>query len=333
MSYLYVNENGAKIGIDGNRVVVYLDKGDKRSLPIETLDGVVILGKSQITSQCVEKFLIKGIPVSYFSKGGKYFGRLMSTGHIKAPLQRKQCLLYDTDFSLEFSKTIIKAKIKNQIVVLKRYAKSRKIDILDEEKYMHIGLNKIDYAKNISELMGYEGMAAKKYFHGLSRCIENDFKFKGRNKQPPRDPFNSMISLGYSILMNEIYCEIENKGLNPYFGFMHRDATNHPTLVSDLVEEWRAVIVDSIVMSMINGHEVNKEMFAINDDYEGCFLTKDCLEIFLKKFERKLTTSAKYIYNVDYSVNFRRAISMQIDSLVNAIEQENASIYVPVVIR
>ena len=73
-------------------------------------------------------------------------------------------------------------------------------------------------------MIGFEGQAAKYYFKGLSACIDENFTFQGRNRRPPRDEFNSMISLGYSILMNEVYCKVEMKGLNPYFGFIHRDA-------------------------------------------------------------------------------------------------------------
>lgn len=100
---------------------------------------------------------------------------------------------------------------------------------------MKNSLSKIDSCGKISEVIGYEGRAAKSYFQALSQCIDSKFSFHGRNRRPPKDPFNSMISLGYSIVLNEIYREIEMRGLNPYFGFVHRDAENHPTLASDLI--------------------------------------------------------------------------------------------------
>lgn len=120
--------------------------------------------------------------------------------------------------------------------------------------------NKIMTCNRIEEMIGFEGQAAKYYFRGLAACIDKEFSFQGRSRRPPRDEFNSMISLGYSILMNEVYCKIEMKGLNPYFGFIHRDAEKHPTLASDMMEEWRAVIVDATAMSMINGHEIQKNI-------------------------------------------------------------------------
>jgi CRISPR-associated protein Cas1 len=133
--------------------------------------------------------------------------------------------------------------------------------------------------------------------------------------------------------MNEVYSKIEEKGLNPYFGFMHRDKEKHPTLASDMMEEWRAVIVDSTVMSMINGHEIQKEDFVINLDEPGCFLTKNGIKLYLSKLEKKLQTEVRYLGYVDYPVSFRRGIALQMDTLAKAIENEDATYYTPIEIR
>lgn len=333
MSLLYVSEAGAMMSIRDNRLVVTSKDGGIRFIPIETLEGITLLAPAQMTTQCMEACLTRGIQVAYFSKGGKYFGRLVSTGHIRASLQRKQSSLYETDFALQLSKRIIQAKIHNQRVVLSRYSKSRNVNTDDFNNQLSIGEKKVISANSSSELMGYEGYAAKAYFAGLSRCIEPAFAFHGRNKRPPRDPFNSMISLGYSILMNELYFEIELKGLNPYFGFLHKDAEMHPTLASDLMEEWRAVIVDSTVMSMINGHEIEKDEFYIDVDEPGCYLSRPALGKYLKKLDNKFITEMRYLPYIDYTVSFRRAIGFQIDTLIKAINEQNPELYTPIRIR
>ncbi len=333
MSLLFINENHATIGIEENRCFVKYADGMKKIVPIETLESITIMGHSQMTTQCVQECLKRGIAVSYFSKGGSYFGRLQSTGHINAQRQRKQSALYDSEFALDLSKAIIRAKLKNQSVVLRRYEKSGKISVSEQLKMLHICNEKIVYCKTISEVMGYEGQGAKAYFEGLSALIDSDFQFQGRSKRPPRDEFNSMISLGYSVLMNELYGKIETKGLNPYFGFMHRDKEKHPTLASDMMEEWRAVIVDSTAMSMINGHEIHKEDFMTDMDEPGCFLTRNGIKLYLSKLEKKLQTEVRYLSYIDYAVSFRRAIALQLDLLVKAIESEDASIYKPIEIR
>ncbi len=271
--------------------------------------------------------------VSYYSKGGSYFGRLQSTGHINEERQRKQSSLYETEFAAELAKNIISAKLKNQQVVLKRYEKSRGISVSEPLKMLRICREKVLRCQTIPEMMGHEGQGAKAYFDGLSVLIEPEFSFHGRNRRPPRDEFNSMLSLGYSVLMNEIYGKIEAKGLNPYFGFMHRDKENHPTLASDMMEEWRAVIVDSTVMSMINGHEMQKSDFVIDMEQPGCFLTKNGIKKYLSKLERKLRTEVRYLNYVDYAVSFRRGITLQMNMLTKAIEEEDASVYRPIQIR
>ena len=305
----------------------------KKMIPIESLEGITIMGRSQMTTQCAEECMVRGIPVAYFSKGGRYFGRLMSTGHINVERQRRQSELYDTEFSLQLSKNIINAKIKNQSVVLKRYEKSKGLLLNEEQKMMDICRNKVLRCERIEESIGFEGQAARYYFQGLSKCIDDPFKFQGRSRRPPLDEFNSMISLGYSILMNEVYCKVEMKGLNPYFGFLHRDAVKHPTLASDMMEEWRAVIVDATAMSMINGHEIHKEHFISDLEEPGYYLTKDGLKLYLNKLEKKFQTSVRYLKYVDYPVSFRRAILLQMEQLVKAIEKGDANLYEPLVIR
>ncbi|MBR1628360.1 MAG: CRISPR-associated endonuclease Cas1 [Lachnospiraceae bacterium] len=333
MSLLYINENGAKITTESNRIKVHYQDGMTKSLPIESVESIILLGKSQITTQCMEKCLQNGIPIAFFSKGGSYFGRLMSTGHINAQLQRKQASMYDTSFALELSKRILEAKVHNQLVVLRRYAKSTKTDIKQEELQLTNSQKKIERGKDITQITGHEGLGARYYFQGLSKCINENFAFSGRNRRPPLDPFNSMISLGYSILMNLLYEEIENHGLNPYFGFMHRDAEKHPTLASDLIEEWRAVIVDALAMGMINGAEIQREEFYFDEESKGCYIQRKGLQTYLKKMERKLQTEIRYLQYVDYPVSFRRAVALQVGKLVEAIRRESAEVYEPIRIR
>ena len=104
--------------------------------------------------------------------------------------------------------------------------------------------------------------------------------------------------------------------MNPYFGFLHRDKEKHPTLASDLMEEWRAVIVDSVAMSMINGHEMSKSDFYFDTDEPGCYLTREGLKKFLAKLEARLQMKMKYLPYISYEVGFRHGISLQMDRLI-----------------
>ena len=142
-----------------------------------------------------------------------------------------------------------------------------------------------------------------------------------------------MISLGYSIILNELYGKIEGKGLNPYFGVMHSDREKHPTLASDLMEEWRAVLIDSIALSMLNGHELVSEDFYSGTDQPGVFLEKEGFKKYVQKLEVKFRAESRYLPYIDYSVSFRRAMDLQINQFIRAIEERDVQQYTPVMIR
>lgn len=333
MSYLYVVEQGSVLGIEANCVKVVLKDQQSSKVPIENLESVSIFGHSQMTTQCMVECLKRDIPVAFYARNGTYFGHLESTRHIRAERQRKQDALYDSVFALEIAKRIITAKIHNQEVLLRRYARNQEYSLEEEFKQLMISALKIERCASVESIMGYEGIAARFYFRGLSKLVIPEFAFNGRSKRPPKDEFNALLSLGYSIVMNEIYGKIVNKGLNPYFGFIHKDHERHPTLASDLMEEWRAVIVDALVMSLVNGHEIKKDHFISSSEGTGYYLGNSGMKIFINRMEKKLNTQSRYLQYVDYAVDFRRAMELQIGEMVKAIDSKDASLYKPLWIR
>lgn len=200
-----------------------------------------------------------------------------------------------------------------------------------EMKYMQQKV--VEMAKSVDQLMGYEGNAARIYFRTLGKLIDPEFAFTGRNRRPPLDPFNSMLSLGYSIILNEIYGKLEGKGLNPYFGMLHQDREKHPTLASDMMEEWRAVLVDTTVMGILNGHELSVDDFYSEENKLGVFLSDRAFKIYLKKLEEKFRSDNKYLSYVDYSVSFRKALDLQVNQLAKMLETGDLTLYKPVKIR
>lgn len=307
---------------------------ESRKIPKETLDSITTYGNISISTACYRECITMGIPVNYFSTNGTYFGKLSSTRHTKANRVKKQVYVVDDkEMSMVLAKKIIHAKISNQLVLLRRYQRSTGKCIKDKIKRIEHTRNKIEKCSEISELMGYEGNAAREYFSALSILVNDGFKFSGRNKQPPKDPFNSMLSLGYTILLYEIYNEIENRGLTPYIGFMHSPHDAHPALASDLLEEWRAVIVDSTVMNLIQGNEIKVSDFYYDSETQGVYLTKQGKKIFINKLEKKLQTEVGYLCSNEIAKSFRRGIYLQSVAFTRAVEKGKMEEYVPLYIR
>ena len=248
MSYVYICEQGAVVGVEGNSLQVKYKEGIVKTLPIELLESIELFGRIQVSTACMTECLKRGITLGFFSTTGAYYGRLSSTNHVHVERQRLQASM-SPKFCLGLSKRLVSGKISNQMVMVRRYNRYKEMDLEEDLKAMKRNLEKIEQCSGIDELMGYEGAAARIYFSCLGKIIDREFYFEGRNRRPPKDPFNSLISLRYAILLNEIYGKIEAKGLNPYFGVLHQDREKHPTLASDFMEECRAVLIDSLAMS------------------------------------------------------------------------------------
>ena len=334
MSCLYITENGSKVAVKGGHFIVECQDGSERLVPKETLESIVIFGNVYLTVPCIKECLERGIAVSMFSTKGKYFGRIESTNHVNAKRLKQQVYLSDQEeMRVQFSKKIILNKIHNQRVLLTRYQRSTGKNIQENIQAIKIHENKISHCTNIEQTMAYEGNAPRQYYAPISKMIKEDFKFSGRNKRPPRDAFNSMISLGYTILMYEIMGEIENRGITPYIGFMHKDIERHPTLASDLLEEWRAVIVDATVMSMIQGNEISINEFSKDEETGAVIISKNGVNLFIKKLEKKLQSNMNYLEYLEHPVSFRRAIWWQVSKIVKCIDNGNFDDYMPIRIR
>ncbi|NMD37132.1 MAG: CRISPR-associated endonuclease Cas1 [Christensenellaceae bacterium] len=334
MSQIYITDSKAKLNIESGQLKINYADGMVHTIPFESIDGITVFGNAQLSTQCLGACLKAGIQVQYFSSSGNYFGKLSSTIHVNTSRQKAQVFAAcDEQFALNLAKIILSAKINNQIVLLRRYERNH--NILDNEIETIKQLNKkIKQVNTLNEAIGYEGSAAKEYFKGISKLVpKKGFNFNGRNRRPPRDPVNSMLSLGYSILINEMYAAIEGRGLSPYFGFIHQDKEKHPTLASDLIEEWRAVIVDSTVLSLISKNEISPDDFYKNEETGAVFLNRNAMRVFLKSFEEKIRSSSKYLSYIDYPISYRRAFDMQVLQLCKAIENKNPSDYSPFMLR
>lgn len=331
MSFAYITEKGAVISKCEGRFVVGRNHETLLEIPEETLEGLLLTDTVQLTSKAMVSFLQQGIPVTWLSSQGKYFGRLESTSHVNVFKQKQQFLLQDRPFSLEMSRRVLKAKIHNQLTLLRRYNRERQIpEVMIDIHNMMTMEDHLDKAEDSKQLMGYEGMAAKIYFSALGKIVDSAFSFEKRSKRPPRDPFNSMLSFAYTLIMYELFTAIMNEGLHPYVGFLHTLKEHHPALASDLLEEWRPVLADSFVLSLVQHHEIKMEHFQRDEKSKGVYLTSEGRKLFFRAYEKKMRGTNQYF---EGKHSFRRSLNYQVAQYGQAILAENPTIYEPIWIR
>ena len=249
-SNLYVYDQGSILDYTNDSLVLIYDpkRNREKEISTENLDRIIIFGDVQLTVSCIQNALKNNIPITFLSNEGSYFGSLEPTNHVDIRRQKLQFRKSeDTDFCLALSKIFVKTKIKNQRTLLFSENSSAKepVATIYSTRILTL-LNDVDKAQSIEELNLIIEKMNTFYFTGLSYFLGDDFNFTTRVKMPPKDPFNSMLSFGYTLLIYEIQNIILSKGLNPYIGFFASDEEGIPCLCSDLMEEWRTILVDSL---------------------------------------------------------------------------------------
>jgi len=295
MKTLYVSMQGCYVSLSQELLVVKQGQTVLQEVQLPLLELVLIFGKSQVTTQAIRECLRQDIPIAYLSRLGFCYGRTMAIGRGYRQLGRYQQQLSLVD-RLVMARQIVRAKILNGRTLLMRQERNRSVEGLVTI------LRNLDYLaeraliiEDVAALLGVEGAAAACYFEGFGLCVEgNGFRFGGRVKRPPSNPVNALLSFGYMVLWNHLLSLIELQGLDPYFAFLHQDSERHPALASDAIEEFRAPIVDSLVLYLLNNG-----MVSMVDDFEfrdgGCFLNESgrrkFLRVFLMRMEERVKNS------------------------------------------
>jgi CRISPR-associated protein Cas1 len=317
---LYLLEQGTVLAKEDERFKVVRDKKSIREIPAIKVDQIIIFGNIQITTQAMRFCLQEDIPIILLSSRGRYFGAVESFMKTNIALHKKQFEMADERrFAIEIGKAIVKAKINNSKVLIQRYCRKRQQVTMDREiQNMNIMIKKLPHVERHDELMGIEGAAAANYFLSLRRLIGDNWGFRKRQKRPPPDPVNSLLSYGYTLLFYNVFALIRAYGLHPYVGFLHSVKHGHPSLVSDIMEEFRAPIVDAVVLNLILRGSLKREDFMLPDE-EGlpCLLKDRAVRIFIRAFEVQLhmllqdarsTTGAALTYRCRHCEKQSRAI-------------------------
>lgn len=288
MKTLYVSQQGCYISLKQEMLLVKCKDQILTEVQLPLLEQVLIFGKSQMTTQAIRACLWQSVPIAYLSRMGYCYGRITSIERGYRQLGRYQQQL-GLGERLIVARSIVQAKLKNSRVILLRQQRRKDLEMLA------LTIQTLDYlieqtknSNDLQQLMGYEGAGAASYFSAFGQLLSNrDFVFLARSRRPPGNEVNAMLSFGYQILWNHLLALIEITGLDPYSACLHQGTERHAALASDLIEEFRAPIVDSLVLYL-----VNRCVMKVGEDFEhnngGCYLNNSGRKKFLKAFIQRM---------------------------------------------
>ncbi len=318
-----VQTPGAQIGQRGEQLVVSIKGEEVRKIPGQQVRAIYCYGAIQLTAQAVETCLELGIDVAYFSPAGRFIGLLRGLPASGVDARRGQYRLFELPgVRLRLAREVIRAKIHNQRVMLMRNG-----DVPARVLSLLAGFRDATAsARDLTELLGIEGNAAALYFEQFDSMLKEreewKFDWRGRNRRPPRDPVNALLSLGYSMLAKELTGVCHAVGLDPFLGFLHQPRYGRPALALDLMEEFRPLIADSVAISLVNRGELGPEDFIRSTS--GTFLNDAGRKRFWEAWFRRLDTEVSHP-EFAYRMAYRRMLEVQARQLWRFVRGEAAA--------
>lgn len=316
MSVLYVTQPDAVLSKAHEAFKVALKQEDgswqRQSIPAQTVEQVVLMGNPRITGDALVYALELGMPIHYLSSFGKYLGSALPGESRNGQLRLAQYQLYgDAERRLDLVKAIVQAKIHNQYSVLYRH--KQKSNELKQFK------KQVETQTTIDQVRGVEGIAAKTYFGFWRKLLGDHWQFQGRNRRPPTDPVNSLLSFAYGLLRGQVEAAVHLAGLDPFVGYLHEVSRGQPAMVLDLMEEFRPLVADNLVLAVINNREIQPQDFR---ESLGAYRLSDAgRQSFLQAFERKMSDEFKHPV-FDYRCTYRRVIALQARLLSRHLQED-----------
>lgn len=270
---LYVTTEGAYVHRDGLLLKVEIEKETRLAVPIHHLQSVVVFGHSLVSPGALALCAEHGVPVSYLSLHGRLVARVDAPASGNVLLRREQFRWADDpDRCREISRAIVAGKVQNARTLLLRAAREA-ADAGDAEALRSAAdllggtIRDLGRAATLDEVRGIEGDAARRYFEAFPRMIRvrDGFPMAGRSRRPPLDPVNALLSFLYAILVHDCAAALTCAGLDPSVGFLHVDRPGRPSLALDLMEEFRPLIADRLVLALINRRQVAPAGFAVRE--------------------------------------------------------------------
>jgi CRISPR-associated protein Cas1 len=313
---LYVQEPGSHVGKRSEHLIVRKDGQEVTRVPMHAIRQLVVFGNVQVSTQALETLVANEIPVAYLTGYGRFIGTF-------APAERKNVGLREAQFRrfadpaecLSLSKAVVRGKLINQRALLMRSLRGDGDRGSDEPAARDLAelIRRLDGAPSLETVLGLEGQGAALYFGEFGRFLRaqppgRGFEFTSRNRRPPRDPVNALLSFAYAMLTKDCFAAVSTVGFDPYKGFFHSNRHGKPSLALDLMEEFRPVIADSVVLTLINNEMLTPADFLVWR--EACQLTDSGRRRFFQAYEqRKATVVTHPVYG--YKMSYSRMLEVQ----------------------
>ena len=299
MTTLYLTEPGTVVHCQ-NQTLLIRRRGQEQLCRLAEVELVVVLPGIQLTSAALAQLLDRGIETIFLRADGGFRGRLQGSFSTNPEMRLAQYQRAYSPWGLELAKRIVRGKIRNQRALLQlrnRATRGQSGPLQEGIDSLAAYLHPLDRAATCPEreaLMGLEGHCARIYYQALQHCFSPEWNFRGRNRQPPLDPINALLSWGYGVLLARVFSAVVMAGLDPYLGFFHANLPYRPNLVLDMMEEFRPLVVDWAVLQLVKAGLLTPEDFEPSPDGTGIWLGSLAKKLFLGELERRFREPLLY---------------------------------------
>jgi len=344
MTTLYLTEQRSLVKKDGDTLVVHIpedkDKGvepRKVRVPLAKVDQVVVHGDSTLTSPALAALLGQHAEVCFLNYYGGFVGRLSPEFSKNSLIRLEQHRAHNDPIrSLALARSFVIGKLSNLRAMLMRANRKRSDPDLEAAAATIKGV--LDQVAAVESdgapppdprhpqadspqgrLLGLEGAASAAYFGVFEKLLNGEWKFRKRVRRPPTDPINALLSYAYTLVMHQVSAAVNIVGLDPYVGFLHSSQYGRPSMALDVMEEFRPVIADSVVLTLINNDMLKPDDFV--EELGACRMTDAARKVFLGKFEERLNTEVQHP-TFEYKATYRRCLELQVRLVAKWLTRE-----------
>lgn len=295
LNTVYVSDPEIYLSLKGQNLNLLKENETVARIPLHNIEAISTFGHQGASPALMSECMKQNISISFFSSNGRFRGRVIGEVNGNVTLRKKQYRISeDEEKSAKIARHMIVGKIFNCEQILKRTVRDHALRV-DTNKVMKaidrlkVSRSEAGNCTSLDALRGIEGNAASVYYSAFEECILNQnevFYFKTRNRRPPLDPVNAMLSFSYSLLASETAAALEGVGLDSYVGFLHRDRPGRTSLALDVMEELRPIVADRFVLKMINRQQITRNDFIVKEN-KAVILTEDARKNFLQLWQKE----------------------------------------------